>query len=113
MVGPSDLHQRSPDVIAAEQALIATNARIGVAMSEYYPKFSLSGLLGTATTATDGLFGGDATQAQGVPGLRWRLFDFVRVAAEIAAARGRAAEALAAYRPLGRAPWRKRVCQYL
>src|SRR3546814_14834895 len=67
-------------------------------MSEYYPKFSLSGLLGTATTATDGLFGGDATQAQGVLGLRWRLFDFGRVDAEIAAARGRDAEALAAYR---------------
>src|SRR3546814_8890817 len=41
---------------------------------------------------------GDATQAQGVLGLRWRLFDFGRVDAEIAAARGRDAEALAAYR---------------
>src|SRR6185503_51341 len=39
-----------------------------------------------------------ANQAQGVLGLRWRLFDFGRVDAQIAAARGREAEALAAYR---------------
>lgn len=45
-----------------------------------------------------GLFGGNATQASGVLGLRWRLFDFGRIDAEIAAARGRNAEALAAYR---------------
>lgn len=95
---PADLLRRRPDLISAEQALVAANARVGVALSEYYPKFSLGGLLGTATTATGGLFGANATQAQGVLGLRWRLFDFGRVDAEIAAARGRDAEALAAYR---------------
>jgi len=44
------------------------------------------------------LFTGAASQAQGVLGLRWRLFDFGRVDAQIAAARGQEAEALAAYR---------------
>ncbi|WP_041390514.1 TolC family protein [Sphingobium chlorophenolicum] len=39
-----------------------------------------------------------ATQANGIFGLRWRLFDFGRVDAEIKAAKGRNAEALAAYR---------------
>lgn len=95
---PAELLRRRPDLIVAEQRLVAANARIGQAMSEYYPKFSLGGLIGTATTATGGLFGADATQVQGVLGLRWRLFDFGRVDAEIAAARGRDAEALAAYR---------------
>ncbi len=95
---PVDLLRRRPDLIAAEQRLVATNARIGEAISEYYPKFSLSGLIGTASVATGGLFASDATQAQGILGLRWRLFDFARVDAEIAAARGRDAEALAAYR---------------
>jgi outer membrane protein TolC len=55
-------------------------------------------LLGTATTAVGGLFSGNATQANGILGLRWRLFDFGRVDAEIKAARGRNTEALAAYR---------------
>lgn len=96
--GPADLIRRRPDLIAAERRLAASNARIGVAIAEYYPKFSLSGLLGTATTTAGNVFTGGATQAQGVLGLRWRLFDFGRVDAEIAAARGQNAEALAAYR---------------
>lgn len=96
--GPAALLRRRPDIIAAERTLAASNARIGVAMAEYYPKFSLSGLLGTATTGVGGLFGGNATQASGILGLRWRLFDFSRIDAEIAAARGRNTEALAAYR---------------
>ncbi|MGN8001114.1 efflux transporter outer membrane subunit [Sphingomonas sp. 22176] len=96
--GPAALVRRRPDIIAAERLLAASNARIGAAMSEYYPKFSLSALLGTATTSTAGLFGVGATQANGVLGLRWRLFDFGRVDAEIRAAKGRNAELLAAYR---------------
>lgn len=96
--GPAALLRRRPDIIAAERTLAASNARIGVAISEYYPKFSLSGLLGTATTAIGGVFSGNATEASGLLGLRWRLFDFGRVDAEIKAARGRNAEALAAYR---------------
>ncbi len=91
--------RRRPDIIAAERdAGRASNARIGAAMAEYYPKFSLSGLLGTATMGVGGLFGGDSMQASGILGLRWRLFDFGRVDAEIAAAEGRNAEALSAYR---------------
>ena len=96
--GPAALLRRRPDIIAAERMLAASNAQIGVAMAEYYPKFSLSGLLGTATMGVGGLFSGNATQGSGILGLRWRLFDFGRIDAEINAARGRNAEALAAYR---------------
>ena len=96
--GPPALLRRRPDIIAAERRLAAANARIGVAMAEYYPKFSLNGLLGSAAMGTGGLLSGNGVQASGILGLRWRLFDFGRVDAEIAAARGRNAEALAAYR---------------
>jgi outer membrane efflux protein len=85
-------------LVVADRKLKASNARIGAALAEYYPKFSLSGLLGTATTSSGDVFSGGANQWQGVLGLRWRLFDFGRVNAEVAAARGRNAEALAAYR---------------
>lgn len=95
---PADLLRRRPDLIAAEQRLIATNARVGQAMAEYYPKIALSGLLGVAATGPGALLGGSAVQGQGFAGLRWRLFDFARIDAEIAAARGRDAEALASYR---------------
>lgn len=96
--GPAGLLRRRPDIIAAERRLAASNARIGEAVSEYYPKFSLSGLVGTATTVAGHQFTGPAGQAQGVLGLHWRLFDFGRVDAEISAAKGRNAEALADYR---------------
>jgi outer membrane protein TolC len=95
--GPAELIRRRPDLVVAEQRLRASNARIGSALSEYYPKVSLSGLVGTATTTLSTAFQDPATQAQGVLGLRWRLFDFVRVGAEVKAAKGRHAEALAAY----------------
>jgi len=95
---PADLLRRRPDIIVAERRLAASNARIGAALAEYYPRVSLSGLFGTATTTASGLFGGNAMQAQGAAGLRWRLFDFGRIDAEVAMAKGRNAEALAAYR---------------
>ena len=70
-----------------------------MAIAEYYPKFSLSGLIGSATTMGAGnLFAGGANQAAGVLGLRWRLFDFGRINAQIAQAKGQDAEMLAAYR---------------
>ncbi|MFC4278807.1 efflux transporter outer membrane subunit [Achromobacter aloeverae] len=95
---PADLLRRRPDLIVAERQLAASNARIGAAIAEYYPKVSLGALLGTATTASGHLFDNSANQTQGILGLRWRLFDFGRIEAEIADARGRNAEALAAYR---------------
>ncbi|MGH8785220.1 MAG: efflux transporter outer membrane subunit [Cupriavidus necator] len=96
---PADLLRRRPDLIVAERRLAAANARIGVAIAEYYPKFSLSALLGSATTVASGnLFSAGASQAAGVLGVRWRLFDFGRINAQIEMARGQEAEALAAYR---------------
>jgi len=96
---PRDLLRRRPDLIVAERRLAASNARIASASAEYYPKLSLSGLLGSATTVSAGnLFSGNANQAAGVLGLRWRLFDFARINAQIEVAKGREAEALAAYR---------------
>jgi NodT family efflux transporter outer membrane factor (OMF) lipoprotein len=96
---PAELIRRRPDLLLAERRLAAANARIGLAISEYYPKLSLGALLGSATAISSGnLFTSGANQAQGVLGLRWRLFDFGRIDAQVAAARGQEAEALAAYR---------------
>lgn len=96
---PADLLRRRPDIIVAERHLAASSARIGVAVSEYYPTFSLSALLGSATAvSSNNLFSGSASQAAGVLGLRWRLFDFSRINAEIDQAKGQEAEALATYR---------------
>lgn len=96
--GPDMLLRRRPDVIAAERKLAASNARIGVAVAEYYPKVSLGGLLGFESLHSGSLFSSAAFQPQAVLGLHWRLFDFGRVDAEVAQAKGANAEALAQYR---------------
>ena len=95
---PTDLLRRRPDVIAAEREVAASNARIGQALAEYYPKLSLSGIVGSEALAPAHLFEQQGFQPVSVVGLRWRLFDFGRVAAEVQEARGANAEALIQYR---------------
>lgn len=96
--GPANLLQRRPDVIAAERRLAASNAQIGVATAEYYPKVSISALLGFESLTASTLFTASAFQPAAIAGLRWRLFDFGRVDAEVAQAKGANADALANYR---------------
>ena len=95
---PSDLLRRRPDVIAAERRLAAANARIGAARADYYPKLSLSGLLGYEALKPSNLFRGDTFQPLAVAGLHWRLFDFGRIDAEVEQADAASREALLIYR---------------
>ena len=95
---PGELMRRRPDLVAAERRLAASSARTGAALAEYYPHLSLGGLLGFASIGTGGLFTSAGLQASGGAGLRWRLFDFGRVDAEVAQTRGGEAEALAQFR---------------
>jgi len=67
-------------------------------LSQYYPSFSLSALLGFSSLGTGKLLTGAAFQPATALGLHWRLFDFGRVDAEVQAAKGANAEALAKYR---------------
>jgi len=46
---PSDLLQRRPDVVQAEQQLAAATARIGQSKADRFPKLSITGILGIAS----------------------------------------------------------------
>lgn len=66
---PSDLLERRPDIRAAEFALMATNAQIGVARAQFFPSISLTGMLGTLSAAVANLFTGPAAMwSYGVTG---------------------------------------------
>lgn len=95
---PVDMLRRRPDVIAAERRLAASSERIGQVIADYYPKVSLSGILGFDAVGGRHFLSANAFQALGSGAIRWRLFDFGRVDAEVAQARGANAEALAVYR---------------
>lgn len=95
---PADIVRNRPDLVLAEARLRASHARIGAALAEYWPKFSLSALFGFSSNDLSLLGGNSANVISGAVGLRWRLFDFGRINAEVAGARGAEREALAAYR---------------
>jgi multidrug efflux system outer membrane protein len=56
----SDILLRRPDVVDAEYQLRAANARIGAARAAFFPRISLTGLLGLASSSLTGLFSGGA-----------------------------------------------------
>jgi len=95
---PADLLRRRPDVVAAEHQLARATAQVGVAVADYYPRLTIGGLLGQQSFDSDTLFDAASAYSGGLVGIRWRLFDFGRVDANVEAARGGADEALAAFR---------------
>lgn len=57
---PSQLLERRPDLVQAEQNLIAANAQIGAAKALYFPTISLTGNYGRESADLDNLFEGPA-----------------------------------------------------
>lgn len=57
---PSELLTRRPDILQAEQQLIASNALIGAARALFFPRISLTGLFGFASGSLGSLFTGPA-----------------------------------------------------
>lgn len=58
---PSAILRRRPDILQAEQGVVAQNALIGVAVAQRFPSISITGLLGAATTDFTSLLGGGAS----------------------------------------------------
>jgi multidrug efflux system outer membrane protein len=80
---PSALIEARPDVRQAEANLIAANAGIGLAKAGYFPKFSLTGSLGSESKTLGDLLGAGAnTWSLGI-GLLVPILDFGRTTARV------------------------------
>ncbi len=95
---PADLLRRRPDVRAAEQRIIAQNARVGVAVADLYPMFTLSGSFGLEANSFSNMFDSDAITAGVGPGFRWNILNFGKYRFNIEAQRFMQEELIATYR---------------
>ncbi len=83
----SELLALRPDIRQAEQQLMAANANIGAARAAYFPRISLTGSAGSASTELSGLFKGGSFGWTFAPQLVMPLFDFGRTGANVDSAR--------------------------
>jgi len=95
---PSELLIRRPDIVQAEQQLIAANARIGVARALYFPRLSLTGAYGTASIHSDSLFEGPSELWQIGGDVLAPIFTFGAIEGQVRAAEAQQQQALLNYR---------------
>ncbi len=94
---PAELLLRRPDVRQAERQLAAATAHIGVAKSDLFPKFYLTGVGGfESVSASDWFTAGSRFWSIG-PTVQWRIFDAGRIRANIRVQDARQEQALARY----------------
>jgi outer membrane protein, multidrug efflux system len=94
---PSALLERRPDIQAAEQNLVAANAIIGVAKAAYFPRISLTGLLGFQSDQLSSLFTGPARVWQFVPQVTQPIFTAGRLRSNVQLAKAQEEIALIEY----------------
>lgn len=94
---PSALLERRPDVRAAEQALIAANANIGVAKAAYFPQISLSGTIGGQSSRLANLFSGPNGAWSFVPQITQPIFAGGRIKSGVRLAEAQREQAQVAY----------------
>jgi multidrug efflux system outer membrane protein len=94
---PSELLLRRPDVSRAERQLVAATANIGVAKSDLFPKFYLTGSVGSESISSSDWFTGGSRFWSVGPTVQWRIFDVGRIRANIKVQNARQEQALAAY----------------
>lgn len=94
---PAEVLLARPDVLAAEQKLIAANANIGAARAAFLPKILLTAVAGTASKGLAGLFDAGSGAWSFAPVLRLPLFDAGRIADNVDLAKARRNIAVAEY----------------
>lgn len=94
---PAQLLERRPDIRVAEQNLIAADARIDVARSQYFPTISLTGLFGYASEALSDLLQNSANVWSIGGSVLGPIFTGGRISAQVRASEAVQRQALVGY----------------
>ncbi|MGD1977695.1 MAG: efflux transporter outer membrane subunit, partial [Gammaproteobacteria bacterium] len=94
---PSSLLDRRPDVVQAEQSLIAANADIGAAKSLYYPSISITGDYGGASEDLNDLLDSSARQWSIAGNITGPIFTAGAIAGQVQSAEAAREAALQTY----------------
>lgn len=94
---PSELLIQRPDIRAAEQRLISANANIGAARAAFFPRISLTGTVGTASSELSDLFGSGTGLWTFMPQISLPIFNSGRNRANLALAEVRKSQAITDY----------------
>jgi multidrug efflux system outer membrane protein len=97
---PSSLLERRPDILQAEQNLVAANADIGAARALYYPQLSLTGSLGSVSAAFSNFLSGPSLAWSIAAGLAGPLFTAGAIEGQVASAEANSALVLASYQQI-------------
>ena len=95
---PSSLLERRPDIRAAEQQLIAANARIGEAKALLFPRITLTGQAGWESVALSALFTGRTSYWLLDSTATLPIFNAGRLRANVRATKAQQQQALLAYK---------------
>lgn len=94
---PSEILRQRPDVIEAEQNLVAANAELGAAIALYFPSISLTGDFGNASQHLKDLFTGPARTWSYAGSIVGPLFTFGAISGQVREALGTRMAALYNY----------------
>jgi multidrug efflux system outer membrane protein len=94
---PSELLQRRPDILQAEQTLAAATARIGMAKASRFPRLTITGFLGVASPALSKILLSGSECGVGGLGLAGPLLNAQSLGLEQRAAEAQARQVLAQY----------------
>ncbi|MCB1351755.1 MAG: efflux transporter outer membrane subunit [Rhodobacteraceae bacterium] len=76
---PAELLRRRPDIRAAELEAAAQSANVGVAISDLYPQFVLTGSIGTMASSGNDLFAASSVTSLASPGVVWNVLNYGRI----------------------------------
>jgi NodT family efflux transporter outer membrane factor (OMF) lipoprotein len=94
---PADLLRRRPDIRRAERQLAAASARVGVAVAQLYPRFTINGTFGFDATKFAKITDWTSHYYSIGPGISWPIFDAGRIRANINVQNEAQAQALSIY----------------